>query len=207
MTPPEEMQTEDGNAPIKELGTPKRDFTVRDVMLDDLVAPAFDTPSPLLSSKSLSPTSTPLTTLISTARASFAAASIPHLHSLAQTLVLETLSTTILSTGIAALVYVGISTTSLFEAGTIVAVGVVWAARRLQRGWEAARREWVSELRAEGVRAIEGVEGDLREVVEKGGVGEVGERERREWEVARRAVERVGRALEEVEERVGREGS
>ncbi|KAI9858883.1 MAG: hypothetical protein M1824_004048 [Vezdaea acicularis] len=134
-------------------------------------------------------------------------ASIPPLHRTAQSLLLRALSTLSASSALAALVLVA-GDASFFEAGAVAAVGLVWAARRLQDGWESVRGEWVDTVREEGRMALRGVEAEVGEVVD-GAAAREGEGEGLEGasEVvqARMAVERVGRALKGLGGRVERE--
>ncbi|KAI4281563.1 MAG: hypothetical protein L6R35_005624, partial [Caloplaca aegaea] len=51
---------------------------------------------------------------------------IPPLQSLAQRLLLQALSTTALTSSLSALIYISISTTSVYEAGAVAALGAVW---------------------------------------------------------------------------------
>lgn len=135
---------------------------------------------------------------IELARHSVAISTIPPLQALAQSLLLQTMSTTALTSGLSALMYVSISTTSLYEAGAIAAFGFVYSMRRLQRKWEAARGFWEGEVREEGRKALRGTEEVVRGLVREGGRGEEddgGLEERRE---ARRAVEGVRDVLGRV---------
>ncbi|KAI1753607.1 hypothetical protein F4782DRAFT_539616 [Xylaria castorea] len=83
---------------------------------------------------------------------------VPALQALAQKLVLQTLSTSGLMTALGALVYVGTLTTTLYEAGAVAALGIVWSMRRMQKQWETARGFWEGEVREEGRKAVKGVE-------------------------------------------------
>ncbi|KAL8955957.1 MAG: hypothetical protein Q9183_006469, partial [Haloplaca sp. 2 TL-2023] len=67
------------------------------------------------------------------------------LQSLSQRLVLECASTTFLTSSLSALIYISISTTSIYESGAIAAVGITWSLRRLQKRWENARRAWMTD--------------------------------------------------------------
>lgn len=91
-------------------------------------------------------------------RALLAADTIPALQALAQKLVLQTLSTSTFSTAFAGLMYVSTLSTSLYEAGAVAALGVVWSLRRMQGKWETARKFWEGEVREEGRKAVRGVE-------------------------------------------------
>ena len=136
---------------------------------------------------------------ISLARYELALSTIPPLQALAQRLVLQTLSTTAITSALSALMYVSLSTTSLYEAGGIAAFGLVYSMRRLQKKWEAARAFWEGEVREEGRKALKGTEEVVRGVVREGGrEGEdvVGVEERK---VAREVLEGVREALGRVE--------
>lgn len=138
---------------------------------------------------------------ISLARYDLGVSTIPSLQALAQRLVLQTMSTTAITSALSALLYVSVSTTSLYEAGAIAAFGFVYSMRRLQKKWETARAFWEGEVREEGRKALKGTEEVVRGVVREGGKGEgegdvVGVGERRE---ARRAVEGVREVLGRME--------
>ncbi|KAF2963266.1 hypothetical protein GQX73_g10311 [Xylaria multiplex] len=83
---------------------------------------------------------------------------VPALQALAQKLVLQTLTTSGLTTALGALVYIGTLTTTLYEAGAVAALGIVWSMRRMQKQWETARDFWEGEVREEGRKAVKGVE-------------------------------------------------
>ena len=123
---------------------------------------------------------------------------IPPLQTLSQSLLLQTISTNALTASLSALLYVSVSTTSPYEAGAIAAVGFVWSLRRLQTRWESARSTWEAQIREDGRRVLRNVEEVARKDVREGGMGEVDEFGREERKVAREAVARVERALEEM---------
>ncbi|KAI1365821.1 hypothetical protein F5Y08DRAFT_163971 [Xylaria arbuscula] len=83
---------------------------------------------------------------------------VPALQALAQKLVLQTLSTSGLTTSLGALVYIGTLSTTLYEAGAVAALGIVWSMRRMQKQWETAREFWEGEVREEGRKAVRGIE-------------------------------------------------
>ncbi|KAI1352194.1 hypothetical protein F5Y01DRAFT_101281 [Xylaria sp. FL0043] len=83
---------------------------------------------------------------------------VPALQALAQKLVLQTLTTSGLTTALGALVYIGTLSTTLYEAGAVAALGIVWSMRRMQKQWETARAFWEGEVREEGRKAVRGVE-------------------------------------------------
>ncbi|KAI1812668.1 hypothetical protein GGS20DRAFT_521537 [Poronia punctata] len=92
------------------------------------------------------------------ARAYLQTETVPALQALAQKLVLQTLSTSGLTTALGALTYIGTLSTSLYEAGAIAALGIVWSMRRMQKQWEKARDFWEGEVREEGRKAVRNVE-------------------------------------------------
>ena len=135
---------------------------------------------------------------ISNARLALSTLAIAPLQSLSQALLLQTISTNILTSSLSALLYISISTTSPYEAGAIAALGLVYSLQRLQNKWETARSEWQVQLREDGRRVLRNVEDLVREAVregEKPEVDEVGTEERR---IARNAVEGVQNALYEM---------
>ncbi|KAI1135193.1 hypothetical protein F5Y05DRAFT_184443 [Hypoxylon sp. FL0543] len=93
---------------------------------------------------------------------------IPALQALAQKLTLQTLSTSGLTTALGVLVYLSTLTTTLYEAGTVAAVGIVWSLRRMQKRWETARAFWEGEVREEGRKAVRGVESEIAEALNQG---------------------------------------
>ncbi|KAI5924061.1 hypothetical protein F4810DRAFT_665495 [Camillea tinctor] len=112
---------------------------------------------------------------------------IPDLQALAQRLVLQTLSTSGLTTALGALAYVGTLTTTMYEAGAVAALGIVWSMRRMQTAWEAAREIWEGEVREEGRKAVRGVEGAMIKALREESLGARAEREQtgREEELGR----------------------
>ncbi|KAI1771904.1 hypothetical protein F4818DRAFT_444902 [Hypoxylon cercidicola] len=84
---------------------------------------------------------------------------IPALQALAQKLMVQTLGTSGLTSALGVLVYFSTLTTTLYEAGAVAALGIVWSMRRMQKQWETARQFWEGEVREEGRKAVRGVEG------------------------------------------------
>jgi len=139
----------------------------------------------------------PWPTHIAHSRYALSTRTLPDLQGLAQSLVLTALSTTTVTSALAALMYVSVSTTSVYEAGAVVAAGVVWSIWRLQGRWEGARRGWEGEVREEGRRILRVVEGAVGGVVREGGRGaeevEGGEERRMAREAVGRGREVLGR--------------
>ncbi|CAI6297096.1 unnamed protein product [Periconia digitata] len=144
----------------------------------------------------------PWPNLISTARTTLLSTTLPPLQSLAQRLLITTLSTTTTSTALSALLYMSIPSLSLFEASAVAVLGLTISLRRMQRVWEDAREEWQRRVREEGRQTLKGVEVDVRDVIGRKGkkVGGVLEDEGvRERKSAREAVVAVREALERLE--------
>lgn len=123
----------------------------------DLVRPAQDAPQTKIEDR-------PWPLQIPIARAYLVQETVPALQALAQRLVLQTLGTSTSFSAFAGLMYVSSVTTTLYEAGGVAAVGIVWSLRRMQEKWETARKFWEREVREEGrksVRAVERVVGDV----------------------------------------------
>jgi len=150
---------------------------------------------PSFESQDPSHTSHPYPQEISLARSSLSKITIPPLQSLSQTLLLQTLSTTALTSSLSALLYISISTTSVYEAGTIAAVGLAWSLRRLQKRWETARARWEVTLREQGRRVLGLVEAQARDVARDGGMGKMDEMGIEERRIAKESVGRVRDAL------------
>ncbi|KAI1115907.1 hypothetical protein F5Y14DRAFT_409688 [Nemania sp. NC0429] len=93
---------------------------------------------------------------------------IPALQALAQKLVLQTISTSGLMTALGALAYIGTPTSTLYEAGAIATLGIVWSLRRMQKRWETARDFWEGEVREEGRKAVRGVEEAITTALSRG---------------------------------------
>lgn len=131
------------------------------------------------------------------ARSTLSSLTVPPLQALSQALVLQTISTNILTSSLAALLYVSISTTSPYESGAIAATGLAYSLRRLQKKWETARSEWETDVREEGKRVLRLTEVLAREAVEgvRPEIDEIGIQQRA---VARKAVDKVRGALDEL---------
>ncbi|OHF01801.1 hypothetical protein CORC01_02992 [Colletotrichum orchidophilum] len=91
---------------------------------------------------------------------------VPALQALAQKLVLQASSTSALTTALAGLLYVSHYASSVYEAGAVAALGVMWSLRRLQTKWETARTYWEGEVREEGRKAVRGVEQSVADTLD-----------------------------------------
>ncbi len=169
-----------------------------EIMFSDMFP--LSTPSPITHPVSLLRSTTHLIPSIAHHREFLLSATIPPLQSLCQRLLLHALSTTVLTSSLSALMYVSISTTSIYEAGGIAALGVVYSMRRLQKRWEGARESWMEMVREEGRKVLRAVEEGWRIVIRDAGMGErEDENGRQERERARQALRGVKEALERME--------
>lgn len=131
---------------------------------------------------------------IARTRSQLASTTIPSLQALAQELVLFSVSTTTLTSALSALMYASISSTSLYEAFTVTAIGLIYSLRRQEKKWEAARSFWEGEVREQGRGALNETEAFLRTLVRDGGrrMEDVREKE------ARAQIEKAKQALAAV---------
>lgn len=90
---------------------------------------------------------------------------IPALQALAQKLVIQSLGTSGVTTSLAALLYVSQFASSLYEAGAVAALGIVYSLGRMQKKWETARSFWEGDVREEGRKAVRGTEESIAEAL------------------------------------------
>ena len=182
-----------------------RSGTVVDVTSTDL-SPAYETDTHTL--LGVSPAQAPWPLRIPNTRAILQTTTVPTLQSLAQSLVLQSLSITSVSTFLSILLYVSFPTFTVYEAGAVAALGLVWSLRQLQKSWETGRMEWMGEVREVGRLTLKETEDGFREVViragerAKGTVEDVQEVEDRR--MAREAVEECRRALDGIPAEMGK---
>lgn len=103
---------------------------------------------------------------------------VPALQSLAQRLVVQSLGTSGVTTSLATLLYISSFASTIYEAGAVAALGIVYSLGRLQKKWDAARTFWEGEVREEGRKAVRGAEESVAAVLESNGsngVEETGE--------------------------------
>ncbi|KAI1615298.1 hypothetical protein EDD36DRAFT_185420 [Exophiala viscosa] len=139
----------------------------------------------------------PLSASISETRAQQMRLAITSLTSTAQQIVLKTFSLTGLSAGLSGLTYVSLGPGSLYEAGTIVALGTAFALWRMQGDWLKATKFMEDSLHDEGKTVIQRIVTRMRQLVEDASVvveDEVEVHTRREAENAvMRAKEQLDR--------------
>ncbi|KAF6803741.1 hypothetical protein CSOJ01_10700 [Colletotrichum sojae] len=121
---------------------------------------------------------------------------VPALQALAQKLVLQASSTSALTAALTGLLHVSQYANSIYEAGAVLALGVVWSLRNMQKKWETARTYWEGEVREEGRKAVRGVEQSVADALEGPGAdGEVPVEGAEELRRARELVEKAEDAL------------
>ncbi|KAH6611381.1 hypothetical protein Trco_001401 [Trichoderma cornu-damae] len=91
---------------------------------------------------------------------------VPALQSLAQQLVIQSLATSSVTSCLAALLYVSSFSSTVFEAGAVAALGLVYSLGRMQKKWETAREFWEGEVREEGRKAVRAAEESAGEVLD-----------------------------------------
>ncbi|KAF7130945.1 hypothetical protein CNMCM5793_003880 [Aspergillus hiratsukae] len=138
----------------------------------------------------------PWPTQITNSRAKLLDTTVPSLQALAQRLVLFSLSTTTLTTALSALTYVSLPTASIYETGTMAAVGLIYSLRRQQKKWDAARDFWEEEVREDGRTALRETEQHLRTIAQEGGRRV---EEESPAHTARQSIEEARKALEELD--------
>ncbi|KAI9669006.1 MAG: hypothetical protein M1817_005163 [Caeruleum heppii] len=94
---------------------------------------------------------------------------VPNLQALAQSLLLQSLSSAAATTAFTALIYISYSGTTLYEAGAVAALGLSWTLRHLQKKWEAARSSWASEVQEVARKALKDTEDGLAGTLAKEG--------------------------------------
>lgn len=131
---------------------------------------------------------------------------VPPLQALAQRLILQTLSTTSLSSALSALLYVSVSSFSVFEASAVGVLGLTISLRRMQKLWEGTRESWEASVREEGRAVLKRTEETAKWIVkekdrvDRGVPSRVEEEEgERRREVVREKVERVREVLGRME--------
>lgn len=111
----------------------------------------------------------PWPTQISDTRTKLLQTTVPSLQALAQSLVLFSVSTTTLTTALSALTYFSVPSASVYESGTLVAVGLIYSFRRQQNRWDKARGFWEEEVLDEGRTSLRETEQLMRKIVREGG--------------------------------------
>lgn len=136
---------------------------------------------------------------ISHARTQVSATTVFQLQALSQRLLLEAISIAFLTSSISAQLYFAISSTSIYEAGAIAALGFVYSLHSLQSKWSFARKQWEGSVMEEGRRVLKGVEERMRGMVRNGARKVIDEREIENRKLVLQRLERVINALEKLD--------
>jgi hypothetical protein len=131
-------------------------------------------------------------THISFTRRYLHAETVPALQALAQRLVMQASSTSFLASSLSGLLYFWSPATTLYQAGVVAAVGIVWSLRRMQKRWDAARDFWEGEVREEGRKAVRGTEASVAGALEGKSAASLDDPE--DAQARERAKELIGRA-------------
>ncbi|KAG5928166.1 hypothetical protein E4U42_001171 [Claviceps africana] len=121
---------------------------------------------------------------------------IPALQSLAQRLVLQSLGTSGVAASLAALLYASSLSPTVYEAGAVAALGIVYSLGRMQKKWDAARTFWEGEVREEGRKAVRAAEESVAAVLDgepAGGSVDGAEGSERTRELVARAEDALAR--------------
>lgn len=135
------------------------------------------------------------------ARHALASTTAPSLQAISQRLLLYSLSTTFFTSTLSILMYISISMNSVYEAGTIAALGLVYSMRRLQKRWEDVRVSWKEGIREQGRTALRAIERRWSDLIREGGKHDIDDASLEERQKAREAVARVRSALSAMGEK------
>jgi hypothetical protein len=139
-----------------------------------------------------------LASAISTARETFMSRAITELTSSAQQIVLKTLTISGLSAGLSSLAFFSITTGSIYESATIVALGTAYALRRMQGDWLTQCKALEDGLLDAGRTVLRQTEERMRELVRDGGRVNEDSVETRTRKEASEAVEKAKMALKKL---------
>jgi hypothetical protein len=123
---------------------------------------------------------------------------VPALQALAQKLVVQSIGTSGLTTSLAALLYVSSFSSTVYEAGAVAALGIMYSLARMQKKWETARGFWEGEVREEGRKAVRAVEESVAGALENGPTGAGASSSLAELEEARKLVAKAEESLEQL---------
>ena len=163
---------------------------------EPFVKSLFPTAAVLEPELSLTANRKPYPQTIAQARQVLSVTTTPSLQAVAQGLLAGSLSLTFLTSSISALMYLSISTTSIYESGTIAALGLVYSLRRLQKRWEEVRASWKQGLREQGRLVLRMLEKHWKDIIEEGGRQPVDKINLEERSKAREAVAKVRSVLD-----------
>lgn len=139
-----------------------------------------------------------LASAISTARQDVISRAITDLTFSAQQIVLKTLTISGLSAGLSSLAFFSITTGSIYESATIVALGTAYALRRMQGDWKTQCKALEEGLLDTGRTVLRQTEERMRQLVSDGGRVIEDEVEVKTRNEAAQAVESARKALEKL---------
>ncbi|RMZ77952.1 hypothetical protein DV738_g4170, partial [Chaetothyriales sp. CBS 135597] len=142
-------------------------------------------------------TTQPLSNVISSIRSATIDRAVNELTFTAQQLLFRTLSISGLTAALSGLTYVSF-TTSLYEAGTIFAVGTALALYRMQGGWIRATKALEKALFDEGRRVIQNLVGRMRQLVDQANESPEEDAEIRRLNQAKDSVRQAQDALDKL---------
>lgn len=120
---------------------------------------------------------------------------IPALQALAQKLVMQSVGTSGLASSLAVLLYASSLVSTVYSAGAVAALGIVYSLGRMQKKWETAREFWEGEVREEGRKTIKATEESVADVLEGGRAGENGRAAQMEIQQARELLAKAEEAF------------
>ena len=107
-----------------------------------------------------------LASTISASRQTFITAAITTLTSCAQQIVLRALTLTGVSAALSALSFLSVTSGSIYESATVLALGTAYALRRMQREWEVQCQDLEDGLMQEGRSVLKKTEEHMRRLVQ-----------------------------------------
>ena len=140
----------------------------------------------------------PIASTVSRRRQAYMNNAISELTSTAQQLVFRTLSITGFSAGLSGLAYFSLTPGSLYEAGTIVAVGTVVALRRMQTGWQRSCKIMEEGLMQTGREVIRELTEKMLGLIRNAAIAKEDDFEIRSRRDAASAIAQAQEALQQV---------
>jgi hypothetical protein len=116
----------------------------------------------------------------------------------AQQIVLKTLTISGLSAGLSSLAFFSITSGSIYESATVVALGTAYALRKMQSDWKTQCTALEEGLLDAGRTVLRQTEERMRELVKDGGKAIEDNVENRTWNEASAAVEKAKQALKRL---------
>lgn len=140
-----------------------------------------------------------LASAISTSRQTFITSSTTSLTASAQQIVLRALTLTGVSAALSALSFLSVTSGSIYESATVLALGTAYALRRMQREWEVQCHDLEDGLMQEGRSVLRKTEEHMRRLVQDASTVVEDDADLRMRNEALEAVGKAKKALSEVE--------